>query len=186
MLPNSQILWGAVSHAVRRPTRTDDDIEVFEPGGVLLVRGGDDFESERLIASEVGYRVRPSTALSLRRDRLHPRVHDLRSQEAPLDGSGAAHAGQHARRAVARDRAGHQLPAGHLVADARRVDMARHLDPAQQRQPRRQRRRERDERSRVTCSDSARRSICRATSSSTSYFARLTTCRIRPCPRIPR
>jgi iron complex outermembrane recepter protein len=87
MLPNSQILWGAVSHAVRRPTRTDDDIEAFGPGGVLIVRGGDDFESERLIASEVGYRVRPSTALSFDAAVFIHQFTDLRSQEAPATGA---------------------------------------------------------------------------------------------------
>ena len=86
MLPNSQILWGAVSHAVRRPTRTDDDIEVFGPGGTLLVRGDDGFESERLIASEVGYRVRPSAAVSFDATVFIHQFTDLRSQEAPATG----------------------------------------------------------------------------------------------------
>ena len=86
MLPNNQILWGAVSHAVRRPTRTDDDIEVFSPGGALLVRGDDGFESERLIASEVGYRVRPSAALSFDATLFIHQFTDLRSQEAPAIG----------------------------------------------------------------------------------------------------
>jgi iron complex outermembrane recepter protein len=87
MLPNNQILWGAVSHAVRRPTRTDDDIEVFSPGGTLLVRGDDNFESERLIASEVGYRMRPSTVLSFDATVFIHQFTDLRSQEGPPTGA---------------------------------------------------------------------------------------------------
>ena len=86
VLPNGQILWGAVSHAVRRPTRTDDDIEVFSPGGALLVRGDGNFESERLIASEVGYRVRPARALSFDATVFIHQFTDLRSQEAPAAG----------------------------------------------------------------------------------------------------
>jgi iron complex outermembrane recepter protein len=87
MLPNSQMLWGAVSHAVRRPTRTDADIELFSPGGALLLRGGDDFESEHLIATEVGYRVRPAAALSFDATVFVHEFTDLRSQEAPVTGS---------------------------------------------------------------------------------------------------
>ena len=39
LMPYSQVLWGAVSRAVRRPTRFDDDLEVLGPGGLVLVRG---------------------------------------------------------------------------------------------------------------------------------------------------
>jgi iron complex outermembrane receptor protein len=87
MLPHNQMLWGAVSHAVRRPTRTDDDIEVFSSEGVLLVRGGDDFESERLIASEVGYRIRATAAVSFDATVFVHQFNDVRSQEAPATGA---------------------------------------------------------------------------------------------------
>ena len=86
MLPRGQVLWGAVSRAVRRPTRFDDDLEVLGPGGLLLVRGSDDFASEALIASEVGYRVRPAAAVSVEATAFVHRFNDLRSQEAPLVG----------------------------------------------------------------------------------------------------
>ena len=86
MLPRSQVLWAAVSRAVRRPTRFDDDLEVLGPGGVLLIRGSDDFKSESLLASELGYRVRARSIVSLEATAFVHRFADLRSQEAPLVG----------------------------------------------------------------------------------------------------
>jgi iron complex outermembrane receptor protein len=83
MLPRAQVLWGAVSRAVRRPTRFDDDIEVRAPTGLLLFRGNDDFEPESLVASELGYRVQPAPAVSLDATAFVHRFDGLRSQEAP-------------------------------------------------------------------------------------------------------
>jgi iron complex outermembrane receptor protein len=56
-------VWGAISRAVRTPSRTNNDIRVnMREQGIL---GNDDFVSERLIAYELGYRVTPSRSLSL-------------------------------------------------------------------------------------------------------------------------
>jgi iron complex outermembrane receptor protein len=55
-----QMIWGAVSRAVRRPTRLDVDVRAVAPtGAVLAIGGGDDFEGENLIAGEFGYRAQP-------------------------------------------------------------------------------------------------------------------------------
>jgi iron complex outermembrane receptor protein len=63
-----QTLWSAVSRAVRVPTRLERDIaiEVTPPGSNPVVRllGNDDFEAERMIAYEAGYRRQLGTNLS--------------------------------------------------------------------------------------------------------------------------
>ncbi|HTI72810.1 MAG TPA: TonB-dependent receptor [Candidatus Limnocylindria bacterium] len=54
-----QTLWAAVSRAVRTPARGDADTR-FIPvpaTGVALIRGNPDFESEDVIAYELGYRI---------------------------------------------------------------------------------------------------------------------------------
>ena len=65
----SQTLWSAVSRAVRVPTRFERDIaiDVSDPAGDPVIRllGTDDFDSEKLIAYEAGYRWRPVEKLSL-------------------------------------------------------------------------------------------------------------------------
>jgi iron complex outermembrane receptor protein len=86
MLPGDQVLWGAVSRAVRTPTRFDDDLEVLGTGGLVLVRGSNDFAAESLVASEAGYRIQPHPSVSLDATLFRHRFDDLRSQEAPATG----------------------------------------------------------------------------------------------------
>ena len=86
LMPLNQIVWGAVSRAVRRPTRFDDDILAFAPTGALLARGSDDFVSESLVASELGYRIQPSRIFSLDATTFRHRFTDLRSQDLPPTG----------------------------------------------------------------------------------------------------
>ncbi|MFI4884741.1 MAG: TonB-dependent receptor plug domain-containing protein [Steroidobacterales bacterium] len=66
---NSQTLWGAVSRAVRVPTRLerDVDIDATDPAGnpVIVLLGNRDFHAEQVLAFELGYRWRPLSALSL-------------------------------------------------------------------------------------------------------------------------
>ena len=60
---DSNLLWAAVSRAVRAPSRIDRDL--FEQlGSVVLLRGGD-FQDERLTAYELGYRSQLSAKSSL-------------------------------------------------------------------------------------------------------------------------
>lgn len=74
--PSSQhTLWAAVSRAVRTPSRADVDLrfieEVFPPGtiaplpGLLTLIGNKDFDSEELLAYELGYRFQLLDTLSL-------------------------------------------------------------------------------------------------------------------------
>jgi iron complex outermembrane receptor protein len=86
LMPHSQILWGSIARAVRRPTRFDDDIRVSTPGGLLAAIGSDDFRSESLVAGEIGYRIQPSPRLSFDATGFTHHINDLRSQELPLTG----------------------------------------------------------------------------------------------------
>ena len=86
LMPRSQIVWGSVARAVRRPTRFDDDIRVSTPSGVLLVVGSDDFRSESLVAAEAGYRIQPSPLFAFDATVFTHNLRDLRSQELPATG----------------------------------------------------------------------------------------------------
>jgi iron complex outermembrane receptor protein len=85
-LDETQMAWAAVSRAVRRPTRFEDDLIIPGPGGVTLLQGNDDFEAESLEALEAGYRVQPLRSVSIDLSAYRNVIHDLRSQEAPLVG----------------------------------------------------------------------------------------------------
>jgi iron complex outermembrane receptor protein len=87
-LPEKQMLWAAVSRAVRTPSRYDHDLEVVTglenapypykfPAEYLA--GSDDFESETLIAYEVGYRAELSTKVSASVSAYYNDYDDLRS-----------------------------------------------------------------------------------------------------------
>ncbi|HVC31555.1 MAG TPA: TonB-dependent receptor [Steroidobacteraceae bacterium] len=68
-LSRRQTLWGAVSRAVRVPTRLERDvaIDVTNPAGnpVVMLLCNRNFHSEEVLAFELGYRVRPVSDLSL-------------------------------------------------------------------------------------------------------------------------
>jgi iron complex outermembrane recepter protein len=55
ILAPTQMVWGAVSRAVRMPSRVDRDLAQPSQFPVILV-GSDDFRSETLVAYELGYR----------------------------------------------------------------------------------------------------------------------------------
>lgn len=67
-----QVLWGAVSKAVRTPSRADDSIVVNRGGiadadgniNIQRLAGSSSFESEELIAYELGYRIQIRDNLS--------------------------------------------------------------------------------------------------------------------------
>jgi iron complex outermembrane recepter protein len=84
LLPSPrQIVWGALSHAVRRPTRLDTDVEVRDTTGALLIRGSDEFQSESLVAWEAGYRIQPRPSLSIDANVFRHDISRLRSQDLP-------------------------------------------------------------------------------------------------------
>ena len=82
-----QMIWGAVSRALRRPTRLDVDVRAFAPNGaVLAIGGGDDFAGENLIAGEFGYRAQPFAIAAVDATLFTHRYNNLRSQELPPTG----------------------------------------------------------------------------------------------------
>lgn len=81
-----QMAWGAVSRAVRRPTRFEDDILLLTPSGTPFIRGNDDFEAESLLAFEAGYRVQPGRMVSIDVAGFRHRIANLRSQDAAPGG----------------------------------------------------------------------------------------------------
>lgn len=68
-LTDTSTLWGAVSRAVRVPTRIeqDEEVDATNPAGnpVVVLLGNRSFHAEQVLAFELGYRWRPLTDLSL-------------------------------------------------------------------------------------------------------------------------
>ena len=79
----NQTVWGAISRAVRTPTRIDQDLVAPNPatGQQPFLQANRGFDSEDLIAYELGYRVRPSSTLSLDLSTFYNDYDNLRSQE---------------------------------------------------------------------------------------------------------
>jgi iron complex outermembrane receptor protein len=81
-------LWGAVTRAVRIPARLNTDLVLtapFElPGGIPLyfnISGSDDYQSEELLAKEIGYRALLDDRLSLDVAVFHNDYDHLQTQE---------------------------------------------------------------------------------------------------------
>ena len=75
-------VWGAVSSAVRVPTRFDTDLRISSPNSPdLLLTGTEDFESENVVAYEAGYRQQVRERLSIDIAAYVNRYDDLRTQE---------------------------------------------------------------------------------------------------------
>jgi iron complex outermembrane receptor protein len=75
------LLWGAVSRAVRTPSRVDRDLANRTRPPFTV--GNDDFESEKLIAYELGLRTQPVRPLSIALATYYNDYDDLRSFEPP-------------------------------------------------------------------------------------------------------
>jgi len=76
-----QTVWGSISRAVRSPSRIDSDFFTLLPAGFTNLAGGPSFDSEKVIAYELGYRVRPAETLSLSIATFINEYDDLRSLE---------------------------------------------------------------------------------------------------------
>ncbi|HVV02456.1 MAG TPA: TonB-dependent receptor [Verrucomicrobiae bacterium] len=63
-LTEHQTLWGAVSRAIRAPSRYDRDLYEPNPAYSLLLVGNDTFRSEDVIAYELGYRAQLAKRVS--------------------------------------------------------------------------------------------------------------------------
>ncbi|HSN85931.1 MAG TPA: TonB-dependent receptor, partial [Thermoanaerobaculia bacterium] len=88
--PNDRrTLWGAVSRAVRTPTRIDEDVVFYAPNGSPILLGSRDFESEDLLAWELGYRIQLTPELLMDLATFYNVYDDLRSQEPQPGGPGS-------------------------------------------------------------------------------------------------
>ncbi len=81
---NGQMLWAAVSRAVRMPSRVDEDEQLSTPkldpfGYQALLTGSSDFVSEILIAYELGYRAEWNRKLSTSISTFFNNYTDIRS-----------------------------------------------------------------------------------------------------------
>ena len=84
---DQQTVWGAVSRAVRLPTRFDTDLRILNPAnGVVVLSGSPEFDAESVVAYEAGYRIRPHPRVSLDTAAYANRYDNLRSQELPVPG----------------------------------------------------------------------------------------------------
>ena len=61
----NQTVWSAVSRAVRTPSRIDGEFYAPRTPPFFLLQGNPNFQSEKLIAYELGYRVQPGRQLSV-------------------------------------------------------------------------------------------------------------------------
>ena len=75
-----QTLWTAVSRAARTPARIDRDFYLFLTPALPLIAGGD-FDSEKVVAYEAGWRLQTDTSLSLSLSTFYNDYDDLRSAE---------------------------------------------------------------------------------------------------------
>jgi iron complex outermembrane receptor protein len=90
-----QLIWSAVSRAVRTPSRIDHDI--YSPTNPAVVggkpqyflAGGPDFDSEIANVLEIGYRAQPSQTVSYSATAFYSRYDKLRTLELNPDGAGA-------------------------------------------------------------------------------------------------
>jgi iron complex outermembrane receptor protein len=76
--PN-QMLWSAVSRAVRTPSRIDHDLTEGTPPNFALLKGGPDFESETVIAYEFGYRTQLGSKFAASLSAYYNEYNDVRS-----------------------------------------------------------------------------------------------------------
>lgn len=78
-LTDHDLLWAAVSRAVRAPSLWDRDLNEF--AGTTLFLGGGHFKEEKLLAYEAGYRAQPLSDLSFSLSAYYNVYDDLRSVE---------------------------------------------------------------------------------------------------------
>jgi iron complex outermembrane receptor protein len=83
----NQMIWAAVSRAIRMPSRIDRDFSLYAVPGVPVI-SGDDFRSETLMAYELGWRVQPYEKLSLSIAGFYNVYDNIRSAEPGAPPSG--------------------------------------------------------------------------------------------------
>ncbi len=81
---NEQLLWAALSRAVRAPSPLDRDI-VLPPTPPYIIAGGPGFESEVAYVAEFGWRAQPTPSLSYSATLFQNWWERLRSGQPPPD-----------------------------------------------------------------------------------------------------
>jgi iron complex outermembrane receptor protein len=80
--PNEQtLLWSAISRVVRTPSRIDREFFVPGTSPFTTYGGGADFQSEKLTAYEIGYRIEPSAQTTFSVSTFYNVYDKLRSLE---------------------------------------------------------------------------------------------------------
>jgi iron complex outermembrane receptor protein len=79
ILDSTQALWGAVSRAVRTPSRIDEDLSEGVPPYLVLLKGSTDFTSESVLAYELGYRVQLNSQFTASVSTFYNHYNDIRS-----------------------------------------------------------------------------------------------------------
>ncbi len=90
-LAEAQMVWAAVSRAVRMPSRIDHDLEEPTPNLVPfgikeLLIGGSDFESETVVTYELGYRAQLAKEFSTSISTFFNNYSDIRSTSSTPSG----------------------------------------------------------------------------------------------------
>ncbi|MGE0680215.1 MAG: TonB-dependent receptor plug domain-containing protein [Candidatus Binatia bacterium] len=80
-LTRRQTIWAAISRAVRTPSRIDRDFFLFIAPTIPAIMGNSDFASEELLAYELGWRLQPSTKLSVSLATFYNEYDNVRSAE---------------------------------------------------------------------------------------------------------
>jgi iron complex outermembrane receptor protein len=83
----NQMLWGAISRAVRTPSRYDRDLFEPSPAYGSFLAGNDTFQSEDLIAYELGYRAQLTPKLAGSLSSFYNDYRNLRSLNFSTPGS---------------------------------------------------------------------------------------------------
>jgi iron complex outermembrane recepter protein len=79
LLDSTQALWGAVSRAVRTPSRIDEDLSEGVPPYLVLLKGSTDFTSESVVAYELGYRTQLNSQFTASLSTFYNHYNDVRS-----------------------------------------------------------------------------------------------------------
>jgi iron complex outermembrane receptor protein len=78
-LVGTQTIWTAVSRAVRAPSRIDRDLFQGPAPYTTILRGSDDFESENVVAWEMGYRAQAGDRFTTSLATFYNEYDDVRS-----------------------------------------------------------------------------------------------------------
>ncbi len=84
-ISDNQFAWASVARAVRTPSRAEQDIRivaaVLSSGAIVRQDGSRDFDSEDMIAYEVGYRIKPTEKTAIDTSVFYNDYSNLRTSE---------------------------------------------------------------------------------------------------------